>query len=97
MNIWQRFRQWLAGGFDIISMSIKALSGDPSAWESAIQKFEARDRLKPPPPIAIVFTGSSGITFWSTLEQDMAPLPVINRGFGGSHSLDGDHQADPAG
>ncbi len=84
MNIWHRFRQWLINGFDIISMTIKSLSGDPLAWESAIQKFEARDRLKPPPPDAIVFTGSSSITFWSTLEQDMSPLPVINRGFGGS-------------
>jgi lysophospholipase L1-like esterase len=88
MNIWHRLGQWLAGGFDIISMSIKALSGDPSAWESAIRKFEARDRLKPPPPDVIVFTGSSSITFWSTLEQDMNPLPVINRGFGGSRLND---------
>ena len=44
--------------------------------------------VQPPPPDAIVFTGSSSITFWSTLEQDMAPLPVINRGFGGSHMRD---------
>jgi hypothetical protein len=36
----------------------------------------------------IVFTGSSSITFWSTLEQDMNPLPVINRGFGGSRLND---------
>ena len=88
MNIWHRFKQWLAGGFDIISMSIKALSGDPLAWESAIRKFEAHDRLQSPPANAIVFTGSSSITFWSTLEQDMAPLPVINRGFGGSRLCD---------
>ncbi len=88
MNVWRRFKEWLAGGFDIVSMSIKALSGDPLAWESAIQKFEARDRLEPPPPNAIVFTGSSSITFWSTLGQDMAPLPVVNRGFGGSRLND---------
>jgi lysophospholipase L1-like esterase len=88
VNIWHRFKQWLAGGFDIISMSIKALSGDPLAWESTIRKFEAHDRLQPPPADAIVFTGSSSITFWSTLEQDMAPLPVINRGFGGSRLND---------
>jgi lysophospholipase L1-like esterase len=88
MNIGHRFRQWLAGGFDIILMSIKALSGDPLAWESAIRKFEAGDRRKPPPPNAIVFTGSSSITFWSTLEQDMRPLPAINRGFGGSRLND---------
>jgi lysophospholipase L1-like esterase len=84
LNSWRRFKQWLTNGFDIISMTIKSLSGDPLAWESTIQKFEAHDRVKPPPPNVIVFTGSSSITFWSTLEQDMNPLPVINRGFGGS-------------
>ena len=52
MNIWHRFRQWLTNGFDIISASIKALSGDPLAWESTIQKFEAHDRVTPPPPLA---------------------------------------------
>lgn len=33
----------------------------------------------------MLFVGSSSIRLWSTLSQDMAPLPVINRGFGGSH------------
>jgi lysophospholipase L1-like esterase len=32
----------------------------------------------------VVFTGSSSIRFWSTLAADMAPLPVVNRGFGGA-------------
>ncbi len=88
MNLWRRFKHWLTDGLDIISAIIKSLSGDPQAWESTIQKFEAHDRLAPPPLGVIVFTGSSSITFWSTLEQDMAPLPVINRGFGGSHMND---------
>jgi lysophospholipase L1-like esterase len=93
LNSWRRFKQWLTNGFDIISMTIKSLSGDPLAWESTIQKFEAHDRVKPPPPNVIVFTGSSSITFWSTLEQDMAPLLVINRGFGGSRMNDVVHYA----
>jgi lysophospholipase L1-like esterase len=93
VTIWQRFKQWFGGGLDIISMIRKSLSEDPLVWEPDIQKFEAADRLQPPskmpgafpgPADVIVFTGSSSITFWSTLEQDMAPLPVINRGFGGS-------------
>jgi lysophospholipase L1-like esterase len=93
VNSGQRFTQWLAEGRTILSMTIKALSGNPLAWEPDIQKFEAADRLQPPskmpgafpgPADVIVFTGSSSITFWSTLPQDMAPLPVINRGFGGS-------------
>lgn len=93
MNIWHRFKRWLADGLDIISAIIKSLSGDPLAWESTIQKFEAHDRVTSPPSGVIVFTGSSSITFWSTLEQDLAPLPVINRGFGGSHMNDVVHYA----
>lgn len=53
-------------------------------WESAIRKFEQSDRAKPPKPGVIVFTGSSSIRFWDTLTDDMKPLDVINRGFGGS-------------
>lgn len=84
MNLWQKIIDWFGEGFDNISGIFKFLSNDPAVWEADIRKFEAQDRLKPPPDKVIVFAGSSSITFWSTLEQDMAPLPVINRGFGGS-------------
>jgi lysophospholipase L1-like esterase len=53
-------------------------------WESAIVDFEEQDRSSPPEPGAIVFTGSSSIRMWKSLQDDMAPLPVLNRGFGGS-------------
>jgi len=88
VNIWDRFKHWLADGIDIISMISKSSSSDPAVWDSTIRKFEVHDRLARPPAGVVVFTGSSSITFWSTLEQDMAPLPVINRGFGGSHMND---------
>ncbi len=32
----------------------------------------------------IVLAGSSSFYFWKNAEKDLAPLPVINRGFGGS-------------
>ncbi|MGB8646347.1 MAG: GDSL-type esterase/lipase family protein [Anaerolineae bacterium] len=60
------------------------LSDDPAVWAGDIAKFIKADRRNPPPEGVIVFTGSSSITFWSTLERDMAPLPVLNRGFGGA-------------
>ncbi len=88
MNVWQRFTRWLAEGVEIISATARALSGDPNAWESTIARFEAADRLRPPPAGAVVFTGSSSITFWRTLAEDMAPLAAINRGFGGSRLAD---------
>ena len=58
--------------------------GDAASWEPAIRKFEESDRLAPPKPGEIVFTGSSSIRFWDTLSDDMKPLDVLNRGFGGS-------------
>ena len=71
----------------LVSM-IKSARGDPDAWETSIKKFERQDQLHPPMKNAIVFTGSSSFTFWSTLEEDMTPLPVINRGFGGARMPD---------
>lgn len=58
---------------------------DPLRWRDAIAAF-ASD----PPPAArpVVFVGSSSIRGWRTLAADMAPLPVLNRGFGGSRLFD---------
>lgn len=81
-------------GFDVVRMIRSSLSDKPDAWDWSIVRFETQDRLHPPSPGAIVFTGSSSITFWKTLEQDMAPLPVINRGFGGSKIQQIAHYAD---
>jgi lysophospholipase L1-like esterase len=53
-------------------------------WRGQIKAYERADRASPPPRSVIVFTGSSSIRLWTTLAQDMQPLPVINRGFGGA-------------
>ena len=50
-----------------------------------IDKFVAVDRANPPAPCQVLFVGSSSIVNWRTLAEDLAPVPVINRGFGGSH------------
>lgn len=65
-----------------------------SVWEFAIEDYEAADADDPPAPGSIVFVGSSSILFWSTLHEDMAPLPVLNRGFGGSEIAHVTHFAD---
>lgn len=57
-------------------------------WEHSIRMFEESDRLHPPNPGTIVFTGSSSIALWSSLGADMKPLVVLNRGFGGSQVSD---------
>ena len=53
-------------------------------FRDEIVKFVQQDRETPPPACAVLFVGSSSIRLWTGLAQDMSPLPVINRGFGGS-------------
>ena len=51
-----------------------------------VARFVEADRVAPPAPCQVLFVGSSSIVKWKdTLASDMAPMPVINRGFGGSH------------
>ena len=53
-------------------------------FREEILRFVEVDRKNPRPECPVVFVGSSSIRMWSTLAGDMAPLPVLNRGFGGS-------------
>jgi lysophospholipase L1-like esterase len=63
-------------------------------WDSAIAAYEAADVENAPEPGSILFVGSSSIVFWDTLNEDMAPMPVLNRGFGGSVITHVTHFAD---
>jgi lysophospholipase L1-like esterase len=63
-------------------------------WESDIRAFEKQDQARPPKPGTIVFTGSSSFVFWDSLANDMKPLPVLNRAFGGSEYTDVNQYAD---
>jgi hypothetical protein len=58
------------------------------AWENDIQKFEQLDKSEKYPDNAILFAGSSSIRLWTTLEKDLAPYPVIQRGYGGAKLSD---------
>lgn len=58
---------------------------DPLRWQADIEGFAAQTVAAEHP---VVFVGSSSIRLWSTLAEDMAPLPVLNRGFGGSRIFD---------
>jgi hypothetical protein len=58
------------------------------AWESEIQKFEQLDKSETYPPESVIFAGSSSIRLWSTVKEDMAPYPVIHRGYGGAKLSD---------
>jgi len=56
----------------------------PTRFQSAIDAFLEEDKLNPPPRQAILFIGSSIFRQWESLKEQMAPLPVFNRAFGGS-------------
>jgi hypothetical protein len=61
----------------------------PDAWyESEIRAFEEEDRMSPATPGQVLFIGSSSIRMWKSLAADMAPVPVLKRGFGGSKTGD---------
>lgn len=53
-------------------------------FEKQIRKFEVQDSISRPEEGKILFVGSSSIRGWYDLVKDMAPLPVTQRGFGGS-------------
>jgi lysophospholipase L1-like esterase len=62
---------------------------DPTHFENEIRAFEQQDSLQMPPTDAIVCTGSSSMRFWhDSIREDLAPLTVIPRGFGGSNMND---------
>ncbi len=53
-------------------------------FQYEINRFKAADKLNFPDSNQILFIGSSSIRKWKSIEHDFQPIPVINRGFGGS-------------
>ncbi|HEY2359116.1 MAG TPA: GDSL-type esterase/lipase family protein [Phenylobacterium sp.] len=66
----------------------------PERFAPEIAAFAAADRDHKPAPCGFLFVGSSSIRFWKTLSADMAPMPALNRGFGGSSIADVDYYFD---
>lgn len=63
-------------------------------YESTIEGYEQRDAARPPKKGGIAIGGSSSVYFWQTMGEDLAPLPVLNYGFGGSTLPEVLHYAD---
>lgn len=63
-------------------------------YQPSIDAFLAADKTNPPPKNAILFIGSSIFRQWTTVAEQMAPLPVFNRAFGGSRTPELLHYAD---
>ena len=57
-------------------------------YEPEFQAFAAADRANPPVREGILFAGSSIFRQWKTVGEQLAPLPVLHRDFGGSQTPD---------
>jgi lysophospholipase L1-like esterase len=66
---------------------------DPNRFASEIKAFAEWDSKNAVPADPVLFVGSSTIRMWRTHES-FPDLPVINRGFGGSHISDVIHFTD---
>ncbi|RPJ36412.1 MAG: hypothetical protein EHM35_08155 [Planctomycetaceae bacterium] len=71
----------------------RAVDPDPNRFAGEIKAFAEWDSKNAVPAEPVLFVGSSSIRMWRT--HDCFPsLPVVNRGFGGSHISDVLHFAD---
>ncbi len=63
-------------------------------FDEEIAAYRAMDRDSMPPEGAWLFVGSSSFRLWPDMAKDLAPNPVINRGFGGSNMVQLVHYMD---
>jgi lysophospholipase L1-like esterase len=57
-------------------------------WEQKVKAYERKDSLHPPVKNGILFTGSSTIENWKTIEADFPDKPIISRGISGTKTTD---------
>ena len=76
----------------VLKESLHLERSDARGWiqrdGKAIERFKAEDAQRKSRECDVLFVGSSSFRLWSTLAEDMAPLKVVNRGYGGSSIRD---------
>lgn len=79
---------FLMAGLSVVLRSQERVENpDPHRFDEEIDRFLKWDRQNAVPAEGVLFIGSSSIRGWMTREY-FPELPVINRGFGGSHLSD---------
>jgi len=61
---------------------------EASRWVGEMQRFHEADEETASVEDAILVIGSSSIRLWESIDEDLAPLPVIKRAFGGAKISD---------
>ena len=75
-------------GTNSTALAQRDATATKSRFKDAIDAFVEADKTNPPPKHSILFIGSSIFRQWTNLKEQMAPLPVFNRAFGGSQTAD---------
>jgi lysophospholipase L1-like esterase len=88
-----KLRNWLLWALALApapaaAQSLPGWPAQPPRFYGEIQAFGHLDESQPPGACPVLFVGSSSIRMWNSLTTDMAPLPVLNRGFGGAQIED---------
>lgn len=74
----------------VFSFALSAEEYPPTdRWDYAMIGFKLEDEINPKPKGGIVMTGSSSMRFWDhRIHEDLKPLSVVSKGFGGSNMND---------
>ena len=79
------------GDARIISRDVRMRAVPQTWYDGEIRRFVRLDTADPPPRGGVLFLGSSIFREWREMrdfEADFAPIPVLNRAFGGSETID---------
>ena len=96
----KNFTIYFALPFSLISPIYELNAGkennpDPKRFSDSFLKFSKQDIEKGPSSGNLtLFTGSSSIRMWTSLDSDFPEINLLNRGFGGAHLSDLLHYYD---
>ena len=65
-----------------------ALHEDILQWESEITRFDSLNLVEDAHAGTVLVTGSSSVRLWDSIQSDLAPFRVIQRGYGGAKLTD---------
>ena len=71
-----------------VSAASVAYAQDPTRFQSEIEALNNKEFNIDPAKQVVVFTGSSSVRMWNTIQEDFPSINAINTGFGGSHFTD---------